>query len=272
MGCSPPGSSAHGLSQARILEWVSHSLLHGILLTQGSSPGLPHCRQMVYCVSHQGNPLASRTAGKEISVVMRRYSVSATEANQGAFSPGALAGPGPSRCPHALSSVHLACSNPPALALAVPSASYALSPGLLPSHRSNVCSHGPLHRSAPGSSGLSTTSPDGLAPPPGQWVVLRARVAHIQHMCNEDLLNAGRQAPPSPTSPSSKTQSTRGLGGRTRPPGAAQVQEVAPQHGLPACHAWACCLPPTSWASRQHLCSFPSFLICFSMTLPEALL
>ena len=123
MDCSPPGSSAHGLSQARILEWVSHSLLHGILLTQGSSPGLPHCRQMVYCVSHQGNPLASRTAEKEISVVMRQYSVSATEANQGAFSPGALAGPGPSRCPCALSSVHLACSNPPALALAVPSAS-----------------------------------------------------------------------------------------------------------------------------------------------------
>ena len=28
--CSPPGSSVHGLSQARILEWASHFLLQGI--------------------------------------------------------------------------------------------------------------------------------------------------------------------------------------------------------------------------------------------------
>ena len=31
-----------------------HFLLQGILPTQGSKPGLPHCRQMLYHLSHQG--------------------------------------------------------------------------------------------------------------------------------------------------------------------------------------------------------------------------
>ena len=34
MGCSPPGSSVHGISKARILEWVVHILLQGILPTR----------------------------------------------------------------------------------------------------------------------------------------------------------------------------------------------------------------------------------------------
>ena len=42
--------------QARILEWVSLSLLQGIFLTQGSNPGLPHCRKIFYQLSHQGSP------------------------------------------------------------------------------------------------------------------------------------------------------------------------------------------------------------------------
>ena len=33
-----------------------HSLLQGIFLTQGSNPGLPHCRQILYHLSHQGRP------------------------------------------------------------------------------------------------------------------------------------------------------------------------------------------------------------------------
>ena len=40
---SPPGSSTHGIIQARVLEWVAISL--GIFLTQASNPGLLHCRQ-----------------------------------------------------------------------------------------------------------------------------------------------------------------------------------------------------------------------------------
>ena len=34
----------------------SHSLLQGIFLTQGSNPGLLHCRQILYCLSHPGSP------------------------------------------------------------------------------------------------------------------------------------------------------------------------------------------------------------------------
>ena len=33
--CSPPGSSVHGVLQARILEWVAVSYSKGIFLTQG---------------------------------------------------------------------------------------------------------------------------------------------------------------------------------------------------------------------------------------------
>ena len=32
------------------------SLLQGIFPTQGSNPGLPHCRQILYPLSHQGSP------------------------------------------------------------------------------------------------------------------------------------------------------------------------------------------------------------------------
>ena len=34
----------------------SHSLLQGIFQTQGSNPGLPYCRQILYHLSHQGSP------------------------------------------------------------------------------------------------------------------------------------------------------------------------------------------------------------------------
>ena len=32
------------------------ALLQGIFLTQGLNSGLPHCGQMLYCLSHQGSP------------------------------------------------------------------------------------------------------------------------------------------------------------------------------------------------------------------------
>ena len=35
----------------------SLSLLQGIFPTQGSIPGLPHCRQVLYLLSHKGSPL-----------------------------------------------------------------------------------------------------------------------------------------------------------------------------------------------------------------------
>ena len=37
--------------------WVGcHYLLQGIFLTQGSNPGLLHCRQILYCLSYQESP------------------------------------------------------------------------------------------------------------------------------------------------------------------------------------------------------------------------
>ena len=36
-----------------------HSLLRGIFLTQRWNPGLLHCRQILYYLSHQGSPVAS---------------------------------------------------------------------------------------------------------------------------------------------------------------------------------------------------------------------
>ena len=33
-----------------------HALIQGIFLTQASNPGLPHCRKILYHLSHQGSP------------------------------------------------------------------------------------------------------------------------------------------------------------------------------------------------------------------------
>ena len=51
--CCPPGSSVHGILQARILGVGCHSLLQGIFPTQGSNLGLLHCRQILYHLSHR---------------------------------------------------------------------------------------------------------------------------------------------------------------------------------------------------------------------------
>ena len=47
MDCSPPGSSIHGILQARILEWVAISSSREIFPSQGSNLGLLHCRWML---------------------------------------------------------------------------------------------------------------------------------------------------------------------------------------------------------------------------------
>ena len=51
---NPPGSSAHWISQARILEWVSFP--SGIFPTQGSNPHLLHWQVDSLPLSHQYNP------------------------------------------------------------------------------------------------------------------------------------------------------------------------------------------------------------------------
>ena len=99
MDCSPPGSSIHGIFQARVLEWGaiafsekesesrsvvsdslrlhglyspwnspgqntgvgSLSLLQGIFSTQGSNIGLLHCGQILYQLSHKRSPSNHRS-------------------------------------------------------------------------------------------------------------------------------------------------------------------------------------------------------------------
>ena len=42
-----------------------HYFLQGILLTQGSDLGLLHCRQILYCLSHQGSLILDKNYDKK---------------------------------------------------------------------------------------------------------------------------------------------------------------------------------------------------------------
>ena len=55
MDYSPPGAFVLGIIQTRILEWVAISFSKSSLPTQGSNPGLPHCRQILYQLSYEGS-------------------------------------------------------------------------------------------------------------------------------------------------------------------------------------------------------------------------
>ena len=57
----PNSFQPHGLyspwnSPGQNTEVDSCSFLKGIFPTQGSNPGFLHCRRILYCLSHQGNP------------------------------------------------------------------------------------------------------------------------------------------------------------------------------------------------------------------------
>ena len=56
MDWGPPGSSVHGDSPGKNTGVGCHALLQGIFPTQGSNPGLPQCRRILYRLSHQGSP------------------------------------------------------------------------------------------------------------------------------------------------------------------------------------------------------------------------
>ena len=53
---SQTGCSVHEDSPGKNIGMGSHALLQGIFPTQGSNPGLPHRRQILYHLSHQGSP------------------------------------------------------------------------------------------------------------------------------------------------------------------------------------------------------------------------
>ncbi|XDC85817.1 hypothetical protein R6Z07F_016990 [Ovis aries] len=56
MNCSPPGSSLHEDSPGKNTEVGCYALLQGTFPTQGSNPGVPHCKEIIHCLSYQGSP------------------------------------------------------------------------------------------------------------------------------------------------------------------------------------------------------------------------
>ena len=48
--------TVHEIIQDRILEWVAFSFSRGSSQPRDRTPGLPHCRQILYQLSHQGSP------------------------------------------------------------------------------------------------------------------------------------------------------------------------------------------------------------------------
>ena len=69
--CSLPGSSVHGILQARILEWVAIPVSRGSSQARDLNPGLLHSRWILYHLSHWGNWWS--VEGKWISRVLRIF-------------------------------------------------------------------------------------------------------------------------------------------------------------------------------------------------------
>ena len=68
MDCSPPGSSVHGDSPGKNTGVGCQALLQGVFPTQGSNPGLLHCRQILYHLNHQGSPIPIQIMANTITV------------------------------------------------------------------------------------------------------------------------------------------------------------------------------------------------------------
>ena len=56
MDCSLPGFSIHGISQARILVWVAISFSRGSSWPRDWTWVFPHCKWILYQLSHKGSP------------------------------------------------------------------------------------------------------------------------------------------------------------------------------------------------------------------------
>ena len=56
MNCSLPGSGIYKDTPGKNTGVGCHALFQRIFPTQGSNPSLPHCRQILYHLNHQGSP------------------------------------------------------------------------------------------------------------------------------------------------------------------------------------------------------------------------
>ena len=63
INCSLSGSSVHGDSPGKNTSVDCYALLQGIFSTLASNPGLPHCSQILYPLSHQKSPPTSLARG-----------------------------------------------------------------------------------------------------------------------------------------------------------------------------------------------------------------
>ena len=54
--CNSIDYTVHGILQARILKWAAFPFSRWYSQPQGSNPGLPHCRWILYQLSHKGSP------------------------------------------------------------------------------------------------------------------------------------------------------------------------------------------------------------------------
>ena len=68
MDCSLPGSSVRGNFPGKSTGVGCNFLLQGVFPTQGLNPALPHCRQTLYQLSHQGSPCNKLTQLQRIGL------------------------------------------------------------------------------------------------------------------------------------------------------------------------------------------------------------
>ena len=66
MDCSPPGSSVHGILQARIPEWVAIPYCRGIFLTQGLKTASPALQAASLLSEPPGKPLLIKQGSKSV--------------------------------------------------------------------------------------------------------------------------------------------------------------------------------------------------------------
>ena len=71
MDCSPPGSSVHGIFQARVLELDCHSLFQGIFLILGLKAYLLHQQADSLPWSHKGSPEAEYRTQNKLSAFLK---------------------------------------------------------------------------------------------------------------------------------------------------------------------------------------------------------
>ena len=69
MDCSSSVFYVHWNSPGKNTGVGCHALLLGIFPTQGSNPGLSHCRRILYCVNHQGITVVGLKPSVPVAIV-----------------------------------------------------------------------------------------------------------------------------------------------------------------------------------------------------------